>query len=296
MLQGSYVALVTPFLENEKIDFESFSKLVHSQIEQGTNGLVICGTTGESPALSNSEQLSLIECAVKEARGRIPIIAGTGSNHTETAVFRTKAAKEAGADVGLVVFPYYNRPTFEGCLAHFERVSECGLPTIVYYHPGRTGVRLSVKQLSDISSLPLVVGIKDASGDVDYGLELINSTKVSVFSGDDTLSLPLIACGAKGCISIVGNLIPDQWGTFIRTAINGEFIKARQLYQQMASLCKAMVLETNPQCVKYALSVMGKCQPIFRLPLVMPQEQTRRAIDFALSNIVKSSRDANLVL
>src|SRR3989339_547334 len=164
MIHGSIVALITPFLENEELDIESFKKLIHFQIEQGTKGLVIGGTTGEASTLSSEELELIISVAVKESAGRVPIIAGVGTNCTKETVQKTIQAKSLGADSCIVIFPYYNRPGFQGCLAHFKAVSQCQMPFIVYYHPGRTGILLSILELAEICSLPNVVGLKDCSG------------------------------------------------------------------------------------------------------------------------------------
>ncbi|MES2200273.1 MAG: 4-hydroxy-tetrahydrodipicolinate synthase, partial [Chlamydiota bacterium] len=261
MLQGSIVALITPFLADGEIDLPSFRKLVSWQIEQGSNALVICGSTGESSTLSSQEQKQLIEIAVLEARGRVPIIAGTGSNDTRVAVERTNLAKEAGADGCLVIFPYYNKPTLEGCTAHFEKISQCNLPFIIYHHPGRTGLCFSPKELANLCTLPNVTGLKEASGNVEAALEFMRFSKVSLFSGDDSLALPLIAMGAKGSISITGNIRPREWAYFIQRALIGDIEGARQLYSSLSSICRVMVLETNPQCIKYAMSLEGHCAP-----------------------------------
>ena len=249
---------------------------------------MIAGTTGESATLSHHELFSLIEIAVAEAHHRIPIIAGTGSASTEEALKKTIAAKRLGADACLVVFPYYNRPTFEGCKAHFQKISECGLPTVAYHHPGRTGVRMTTKQLIEICSLPGVIAIKESSGDVDFALELIQSTDKAVISGDDSLTLPLIACGAKGVISIVGNVIPREWAYFVHCNLDGRLEEARRSFKAISPLCKSLVLETNPQCVKYAVSLIQKCDPFLRLPLLTPQETTKKMIGSALQAFMRS--------
>ena len=288
MLKGSLVALITPFQEDGSLDINSFRKIVAWQIEQGSDGLVICGSTGESATLSPLEQKTLIQIAVQESRGRIPIIAGTGTNDTRTTVERTLQAKEAGADGCLVIFPYYNRPTFEGCLIHFEKVAACGLPTIIYHHPGRTGLRFSPKELAEICDLPGIIGLKEAGGNIDQASEFMKLSSKTLFSGDDNLSLPLIAAGAKGVISVLGNLFPKEWALFIREALLGDLQKADSLYSELAPLCEAMALETNPQCIKYAMSLDNRCSSFLRLPLLVPKEKTREQIknvyqDFSLS-------------
>ncbi len=290
MFKGSLVALITPFQENGSLDVDRFQKIVAWQIEQGSEGLVICGSTGESATLSSLEQKKLIEVAVQESRGRVPIIAGTGTNDTKTTVERTLQAKEAGADGCLVIFPYYNRPTFEGCLIHFEKVTECGLSTIIYHHPGRTGLRFSPSQLAEICELPGVTGLKEAARDVEHSIEFMRLSSKALFSGDDNLSLPLIAAGAKGVISVLGNLLPKQWALFIKEALSGDLKRAETLYKEMAPLCEVMALETNPQCVKYAMSLDERCSSFLRLPLLIPKEKTREQIKNAYLAFNLSSR------
>ncbi len=278
MFRGSATALITPFLQDDTIDFKSFRNLVSWQIEQGVDALIVAGSTGESATLSCSEQKALIEAAVAEAKGRVPVIAGTASNNTKTAVERTKAAKEAGATGCLVVFPYYNKPTFEGCRIHFEKIAEQGLPVIIYYHPGRTGLFFSPKQLAELCSISGIAGLKDCSGSVEAASEFMRLSDKPLFSGDDPLTLPLIAVGAQGVISVTGNIRPKQWGDFVHKALLGDLDAARRLYVPLASICRAMALETNPQCIKYAMSLEGHCHCRMRLPLLSPGEKNRSFI------------------
>ena len=279
MIRGSLVALITPFLENGDLDVKSFKRLVHQQMEQGTKGLVIGGTTGEASTLSSEELEILIEAAVQEVKGSIPIVAGVGSNNTKLSVQKTLRAKALGADLCLVVFPYYNKPMFEGCLAHFEAISRCNLPMIVYYHPGRTGVRLSPSELAQICSLPTVVALKDCSGDLEMPIEVKKLCKKLLFAGDDSFTLPLMEKGAEGVISVLGNLVPYEWNQMVEASLAGEYEKARELYKPLEPLCQVMGLETNPQCIKYAMSLLGSCAPIFRLPLTLPQKSTCNRIE-----------------
>ena len=282
MLQGSIVALITPFLENGDVDLISFKRLIHFHIEQGTKGLVIAGTTGESPTLSSEELDLLFVAAIKESRGRILIFPGVGTYNTKESVERTLRAKELGADGCLAIFPYYNRPIFQGCLEHYKALSDCNLPMIVYYHPGRTGVNLSPSQLAEICSLPSVIALKDCSGNVPFALETMKLSNKSLLSGDDPLILPYMEGGAHGIISVLANLLPGQWNLLIEAALKKDWQTAKALYEQMEPLCKAMCLETNPQCIKYAMSLMGHCSPVLRLPLILPQQETRRRIEEAL--------------
>jgi 4-hydroxy-tetrahydrodipicolinate synthase len=282
MLQGSIVALITPFLENGDVDLISFKRLIHFHIEQGTKGLVIAGTTGESPTLSSEELDLLFSIAIKEARGRILIFPAVGTYNTKESVERALRVKDLGADGCLAIFPYYSRPVFQGCLEHFRALSECNLPIVVYYHPGRTGIQFSTSQLAEICTLPNVIGLKDCSGNVPFGLDVMKRSNKSLLSGDDPLILPYMEGGAHGIIGVLGNLFPGQWNLLIEAALKGDMETAKALYEQMEPLCKAMSLETNPQCIKYAMSLKGYCSPVLRLPLILPQKETRLCIEEAL--------------
>lgn len=289
MFKGSIAALITPYLENGEIDEEAIVKLIQWHIQEGTDALVLCGTTGEAPVLSQEEQLRIIRLGVDSAKGKIPIIAGTGSYNTHHAVKMTEFAKEAGADGCLVIFPYYNRPTPEGCLLHFQEIAKVGLPIIAYNHPGRTGIKPPVKTLAAIAEIDGVVGLKDGSGDLDYVLDFLHISQTALFTSDDSLAIPMIACGGVGSISIVANVIPRQWKQCIDLLIHGQLKEARQLYQELYPIVKAMVLETNPQCVKYALSLMGKCRSLMRLPLIEPQIGNRERIAAVIERVQQPS-------
>ena len=284
MLQGSIVALVTPFTHDLEVDYGKLAELIEWHVAEGTDGIVLCGTTGESPTLSEEEHAKIFRTAVGVAKGKIPLIAGTGTNDTRKTVERTEAAKGLGVDGCLVIVPYYSRPTPEGCLAHYKEVANVGLPTIVYHHPGRTGVRLSPEILQEICKIPHIVAIKESSGTLDIARHLDG---ITFFSGDDPLTLPMMELGAKGVISVVANLIPGKWKEMTQAFLQGDSAKAQEISTRYASLCEAMMLETNPQCVKYALSLMGKCLSTFRLPLIEPRASTKAQIQMALSLSVK---------
>jgi 4-hydroxy-tetrahydrodipicolinate synthase len=279
MFRESLVALVTPMTREKEIDWRAFEGLVNWQIAEGTNGLLIGGTTGEGMTLSAKEKKALFQKAVEIAKGRIPIIAATGSGSTQRAVESTRVAKEAGVSGALVIVPYYNRPSELGCLAHYTAIAEVDLPLILYHHPRRTGVCLSAEAIARICEIPQVVGVKEASGDMNLALELIHRMKKPIFSGDDLLALPHLAVGCSGVISIIGNLLPQQWGNFVRSPS----AKAFFLFYR---LCRALLLETNPQGIKYALSLLGKCEPILRLPLVLPELSTQKQIEEALTPLL----------
>jgi 4-hydroxy-tetrahydrodipicolinate synthase len=291
MFKGSIVALTTPFTEENEVDYKALYELIEWHIESGTDAIVLCGTTGEAPTLSEEEQVKIFKEAVIAAKGHIPLIAGTGSYDTRHALLLTQEAKNAGVDGALVVLPYYNRPTAEGCFQHFQVLSQVGLPLIVYQHPGRTGIKLPVKALARIASLPNVVGIKDAAGDLDHTLELIHQIDIPVLCGDDTLALPMMASGAMGIISIVANIIPREWKIFTTLMLADQLDEAREFFRRYYPLVKSMVLETNPQCVKYALSAIGKCSARMRLPLMEPQDAAKQQIMSELEkvNLLKNS-------
>lgn len=270
MLKGSICSLITPFKGQGEVDFAAYKDHVAWQAEE-SDAVVCMGTTGEAPTLTHEEQIEIFKATIDVVNGKIPVIAGTGTYCTAETVRLTEEAKRLGADGCLVVVPYYNRPTPEGCLAHFAAVSKAGLPAIVYHHPGRTGVKLSPQVLAQICTLPNIIGVKETSGTTEITQELVKLTNTPIYSGDDNLALPMIKAGAKGIISIVANCIPSVWRQVIA-------MQDEQLYQQISSLVEAMVLEVNPQCVKYALSLMGKCRAHMRLPLVEPRPDTKRKI------------------
>lgn len=285
MFKGSIPALITPFTEAGQIDFEAFDALVEWHIAKRSDALVLCGMTGEGPTLTFEEQGQLIARGVQVTQRRIPLIAGTGAASTQFTVALTEQAKRAGADACLVIVPYCNRPTFEGCLQHYQAVSRVALPMIVYHHPSRTNVRLSLPALQAILSLPHVIGVKEGSADLTFTAELMRQTPVPVFCGDDILALAMLAQGACGVISIVANVIPEEWHRFCSYLLQGNLQNAQALFYQVQPLIEAMTLEINPQCVKYALSLQGKCLPNMRLPLVQPRTETQLRIQAMLTQI-----------
>jgi len=289
MFRGSIAALVTPYTEKGEIDEEAIAQLIEWHIEEGTDGIVLCGSTGEAPCLSQEEQIRVIQLGVVCAKGRIPVIAGTGSYDTRHAVELTEEAQRVGADGCLVIFPYYNRPTPQGCVLHFQELNKVGLPIIAYNHPGRTGIKPPVETLAVITALDSVVAIKDGSGDLDYILDYLQISDVPLLSGDDVLAVPIIASGGCGVISIVANVVPRLWKQCLSLLLEGKFSEGRALYRQLYPLVKAMVFEINPQCVKYALSLMGKCRASMRLPLIEPQPANQEKIAEALLSVQKRS-------
>lgn len=280
-LEGSWVALVTPFTKEGSIDFAAFRKLLWYQVQEGVEGLVICGSTGEGSTLSTQEQNQLITVAVESVGAKVPIIAGTGSNSTQEAVERTKLAKQAGADAALVILPYYNKPSLAGCVLHIQSIAACGLPIILYYNPGRCGSFFSAEQIASLLEIEGVVACKDSSGNIDYTAELIRLSSKPIFMGDDSLTFPGMGWGAVGVISVVGNLFPRFWTQCVHLALQGKMLEAREAFGKFALLGKALFLESNPVGIKYAMSLSGLCCSSLRLPLVEPQEKNKQAIEKA---------------
>ncbi len=270
MFEGSIVALITPFKEGE-VDYESLGKLIDFHVDNGTDAILVCGTTGESPTLTFEEHDSVVEFAVKHAKGRIKVIAGTGANATHEAVHLTAHAKEVGADGALLVVPYYNKPTQEGLFQHFSTVAkEVDIPIIIYNIPSRTGVEISVDTMYRlVSENPNIVGSKESVGNMDRISELVRrlGDGFSVLSGDDSLTLPMMAIGAKGVISVANNIMPREIKDLTSSALEGNFKKARKIHLDLLPLFKALFIETNPIPVKTACWMLGMCEKEFRLPL-----------------------------
>lgn len=282
MLKGSFVALITPFTDTGEVDFEALEKLLEWHLEEKTQGLILCGSTGEDATLSEEEKCAIFALGVKVLKEKITLIAYSGSNDTKKTVQLTKKAKSIGVDGSIIIIPYCNRPTEEGCFEHFKEIATVGLPMILYHHPGRSGIKLSAKGLLNICSIPQVVGVKDCSEDFSLANELAQNCTKSLFSGDDNLALAHLACGFNGVISVVGNIVPRKWREFVHLALNDNISEARQRFSELYPLCKAMTLETNPQCVKYAAHLLGKCSSKMRLPLIEPRLETRKKIEEAL--------------
>jgi 4-hydroxy-tetrahydrodipicolinate synthase len=279
MFSGAIVAIITPFRDG-RIDEAAYRGLIDWQIENGTAAIVPCGTTGESPTLSFDEHKRVIEICVDQVRGRVPVIAGTGGNSTAEAVELTEHARAAGADASLQVVPYYNKPTQEGLYRHFARINEVGLPLILYNIPGRTGVNMTPDTVARLSELPGIVGIKEASGNLQQMAEVINACpeNFTLLSGDDTIVLPVLAIGGAGVISVVSNVAPRLMAELCGSWQAGDLEKARRLYYRMLPLALSMFYETNPVPVKTALGMMGKCNPECRLPLAPMSEKNKERL------------------
>ncbi|HOS34500.1 MAG TPA: 4-hydroxy-tetrahydrodipicolinate synthase [Treponemataceae bacterium] len=271
-LRGAFTALITPMNPDGSVDYDGFRTLVRYQLEQGISGLVPLGTTGETPTLDESEEEKIIEIAMAEAGGKVPVILGAGSNSTRDAVKYVKRAKAAGADYALVVTPYYNKPNDEGIYRHFEACAEVGLPIIVYNIVGRTGKNISTSLLARIAELPNIAGVKEASGDLNQMMDVIATIArkkpgFSVLSGDDALNLPLCAIGGDGVISVVSNLAPAEVTALTKAALDGDFEKARELQYRLLSAFRGSFVDTNPVPIKAAMAMKGLPAGTTRLPL-----------------------------
>jgi 4-hydroxy-tetrahydrodipicolinate synthase len=270
MFQGSIVALVTPF-RGGKVDEPTLRKLVDMHVAKGTDGIVPCGTTGESPTLSHDEHKRVVEIVIEAAAGRLHVIAGTGSNATSEAIDLTAHAKKAGATGALVVNPYYNKPTQEGLYRHFRAVADAvDLPIIVYNIAGRTAVNIETDTLVRIvKDCPNIVGVKEASGSLDQMTQVILACgpDFSVLSGDDNLTLPLMSVGGRGVISVIANIVPRETAEMTHAALAGDWKLARELHLKLFPLSRAAFIETNPIPVKEAMGMMGMLEPEFRLPM-----------------------------
>lgn len=287
MFRGVYTALATPFNSRGEVDEKALHDLIEAQISAGVSGLVPMGTTGESPTLSHEEHSRIIEKVIRLADGRIPIIAGTGSNSTEEAIMLTKRAKEMGATASLQVVPYYNKPSQEGMYRHFMAIAEAvSLPMIIYNIAGRTGKNMETDTLMRLAAHPLVVGVKEASGDLGQMMEVLSRRPqgFSVLSGDDNLTMPLVALGGDGVISVASHLIPKEMEALVEAAAKGDLETARKIHFKYLPLFKALFLDTNPIPVKTALSLQGRMEAHFRLPLC-PMEDSLKA---RLAAVMKS--------
>jgi 4-hydroxy-tetrahydrodipicolinate synthase len=280
--QGSIVALVTPF-RNDRVDEAKLRDLVEFHVANGTDGIVPCGTTGEEPTLAPEEHERVVEVVVESARGRLAVIAGTGSNSTRHAIELTRHAKQAGADAALVVNPYYNRPTQEGLYRHFRAVAEAadGLPIIVYNIQVRTAVNVETDTLARlVRDCPNVAGVKEASGSLDQMTQVVLACgpEFSVLSGDDNLTLPLLAVGGRGVVSVIANIVPKETAEMVHVALEGDLKRARDLHHRLYPLARAAFLETNPIPIKEAMAMAGMIEPEFRLPLCRMTDANRERL------------------
>ncbi len=269
MFQGSFVALITPFKDG-KVDQDAFRAFVDWQVEEGTDGLIPCGTTGESATLSHDEHMRVVEICLEVADGRVPVIAGTGSNATEEAIMLTRHAKEAGADGALVVTPYYNKPTQEGLYRHYKAIHDAvDLPILIYNIPGRSVIDMAVDTMARLAGLPKIVGVKDATADLSRPLQ----TRMAIgadfcqMSGEDATAVPFLAAGGHGCISVTANVAPRMCADMQRAWRDGDLKTSMTLQDRLMPLHLALFCESSPGPVKYAANLLGKCSTETRLPL-----------------------------
>lgn len=287
MYKGVYTALVTPFTREGKIDEKALRRLVDQQIAAGIQGLVPVGTTGESPTVDHEENIKVVEIVVDEAAGRVPVIAGTGSNSTLEAIEMTERAKKIGANASLQVVPYYNRPNQEGLLKHFTAIADAvDLPMILYNHPGRTGKNLEVETTLKLATHRNIVGIKEASGNLAQIMDILAAAPAdfSVLSGDDILTLSLMTLGGHGVISVVSHLAAPDMVALCQAVLAGKLNEAQSLHYKLLPLAKAMNVDTNPIPVKYALSRLGLIEESYRLPLCPLSPALKAEVDTVLKN------------
>jgi 4-hydroxy-tetrahydrodipicolinate synthase len=270
MFSGAFTALVTPF-RNGEVDVEALEGLVEFQIGQGIHGLVPCGTTGETPSMSEEEDRLVIGTVVRVANGRVPVIAGTGSNSTHMAIKYTRMAEEEGADGSLQVAPYYTKPTQEGLYRHFAAIAEStSLPIVLYNIPGRTSVTISAETTARLAEIPNIVGTKEATHSMDMASDIrrLCGEEFDILSGDDSLTLPLMSLGGRGVISVAGNVAPAVVSDMVNALLEGDFERGRELHYDLLPLCRALFVETNPIPVKTAASILGLCSDEMRLPMI----------------------------
>lgn len=288
MFSGCGTALVTPFRSDGSLDEEALRRLVRRQIEGGINFLVPCGTTGESPTLTREEHLRVVEITIEEATGPgVPVLAGAGGYNTHEVIELGRRCEELGANGLLSVTPYYNRPTQEGLFQHYLAIAEAiRIPIIVYSVQARTGVNVEPETLQRLSTIPNVVGVKEASGNIAQMAAILHRVPASftVLSGDDAVTLPLIALGGKGLISVASNIIPREMTELTRHCLNGDFESARQLQRQWLPLMEVNFVESNPMPVKWALARMGLIEPVYRLPMVAPKPASQQRIESVLES------------
>jgi len=286
MFRGSIVALATPFKPNFDIDFDAYARLIEFQIDQGTDGIVPCGCTGEAATLSHAEQEQVIRFCIEKVAGRVPVIAGTGSNNTKEALSLTRYAKEVGADGALLITPYYNKPTPAGQIAHYKLIAEeTGIPIMLYNVPSRTGTNIMPETVAELAKIPNIVAVKEAAGSVDQVSAIRSLCDIAVLSGDDSLTLPMMAVGATGVVSVAANVAPAPIAQMCAEFDKGNLAEAQRLHFELLPLFKALFLETNPIPVKAALARMGLIQNVLRLPLTSMREELFAKLDKVLAQL-----------
>jgi 4-hydroxy-tetrahydrodipicolinate synthase len=287
MFEGTYTALITPFKAGE-IDYPALGKLIDKQIEAGVDGLVPCGSTGESATLSHEEHERVIAYVIERAQKRVKVIAGSGSNSTRESIRLTRFAKEHGADGALLIAPYYNKPTQEGLFAHHMAIADAvALPQLLYNIPGRSAINISSEVTARLAKHPNIVGVKEACGSLDQISRTIElcGPQFTVLSGDDSLALPILSVGGRGLIGVTANIAPHEVVALIKAALSGDFASARALHYKLAPLNRALFAETNPIGIKAALAMVGFCAGELRLPLTDMAEANQKALRGALTGL-----------
>ena len=293
-IKGTYTAMITPF-KGGQVDFEGLTKNIHYQLDNGINGLLALGTTAETPTLNEDEKISIINLFVEEAGGKVPVVVGTGSNSTEHTIENTRKAKELGADVVLIVTPYYNKPTQNGIFLHFQAVcDQVDIPIIVYNIQGRTGKNIETSTLKRIAELPNIIGVKEASGSVDQMENVIHQIAMkkenfNVMSGDDGLTVPLLSIGGTGVISVLSNLVPDKVVQMVNAGLKGDFETAREIHYRLLPLVRAAFIESNPIPIKAAMEMCDMPAGGVRLPLCVIQPKHKELVKEVLAgmNLIK---------
>ena len=263
-LHGIHTALITPFHDNEQLDLDTHQRLCQRQIDAGIHGLVACGTTGETPTLSIDEQEEILRATLAVAKGKVPVTMGVGTNNTRSTLARIERAAAVGADAGLIVFPYYNKPNPEGLRAHIRTAASIGLPLVLYHVPGRTGQHLPAELVAELTAIAGVIGVKEATGDISYGTDLIQQTDVPVLSGDDFSFLGLLAQGGHGCISVVSNVDPWRTVAVYEHLVQGDIERSRTAFRDIFPLTQFLFSDSNPVPCKAALATLGLCTDTVR--------------------------------
>jgi len=293
-LKGAITALITPMKENGDVDYDAFRRLVNFQLEQGIDGIVPLGTTGETPTLEDDEEEKLIRIAVDEAKGKVPVIIGAGSNSTKHMVMYTKRAKDMGADMAMVVTPYYNKPNDSGLLQHFQAAAGVGIPVLVYNIASRTGRNIPTPLMEKIAAIPGIMAVKEASGDIAQMTEVLQTIAFprrggnrpfSVLSGDDSMTLPLMALGGDGVISVIANLVPARVKALTKACLAGDFEEGRRIHFELLPLMKAAFVETNPVPIKQAMTWAGLPGGTVRLPLGPLEPKNEAPLKAAMQHI-----------
>ncbi len=285
MLEGAHTAIVTPFNKDGAVDFGKYRELIDYQIDNGIDGIVPVGTTGESPTLNTDEHLKVIEQTVAAVHGRAKVIAGTGANSTAEAVELTERAKAFGIDATLQVTPYYNKPNQEGLYRHFSAVAEIGVPVVLYNVPGRTSREIAIETVARLAKHPNIVAVKEAGGKVERVRQTLDACKIEVLSGDDGLTFPMMKDGAIGLISVASNVVPAAVASLVHTALEGNWDAAQLLHNQYEKLFDALFIDTNPIPVKAALAMTGRIEEVYRLPLCPMDDGLKETLRNVLSDL-----------